>query len=136
MKISGCLLTQYMDTLRHLLRLSAKELRKFLESSWCCAAFTNFLSMCSTWSRRRAFPIRFTSRQQSVPECTVDDLREADGVLFGSPTRYGNMSAQMKALFDSTVSTVAERARWKANRRASLPLQVRPTAAKRRRCSQ
>jgi NAD(P)H dehydrogenase (quinone) len=32
----------------------------------------------------------------------VDDLREADGVLFGSPTRYGNMSAQMKALFDST----------------------------------
>ena len=40
--------------------------------------------------------------QQSIPECTVDDLREADGVLFGSPTRYGNMTAQMKALIDST----------------------------------
>ena len=36
--------------------------------------------------------------QQSIPECTVDDLREADGVLFGSPTRYGNMTAQMKQL--------------------------------------
>jgi len=39
---------------------------------------------------------------QSIPECTMDDLREADGVLFGSPTRYGNMTAQMKALIDGT----------------------------------
>ena len=40
--------------------------------------------------------------QASIPECTVDDLRVADGVIFGSPTRYGNMIAQMKALIDST----------------------------------
>jgi NAD(P)H dehydrogenase (quinone) len=40
--------------------------------------------------------------QESVPECTLDDLRAADGVIFGSPTRYGNMTAQMKALIDST----------------------------------
>lgn len=40
--------------------------------------------------------------QASVPECTVEDLKEADGVIFGSPTRYGNMTAQMKALIDST----------------------------------
>jgi NAD(P)H dehydrogenase (quinone) len=39
---------------------------------------------------------------QSIPECTLEDLKEADGVLFGSPTRYGNMTAQMKALIDST----------------------------------
>ncbi|KAJ6801215.1 putative NAD(P)H dehydrogenase (quinone) FQR1-like 2 [Iris pallida] len=29
-------------------------------------------------------------------------LAEADGVLFGFPTRYGSMAAQMKAFFDST----------------------------------
>jgi NAD(P)H dehydrogenase (quinone) len=40
--------------------------------------------------------------QADIPECTVDDLKEADGVIFGSPTRYGNMTAQMKALIDST----------------------------------
>ena len=40
--------------------------------------------------------------QQADPECTVEDLRDAEGVLFGSPTRYGNMTAQMKALIDST----------------------------------
>jgi len=42
--------------------------------------------------------------QKSIPACTLDDLREADGVLLGSPTRYGNMTAQMKALIDSTAS--------------------------------
>ena len=38
--------------------------------------------------------------QKDIPVCTVDDLRAADGVLFGSPTRFGNMAAQMKQLFD------------------------------------
>jgi NAD(P)H dehydrogenase (quinone) len=41
--------------------------------------------------------------QQDIPVCTLEDLRVADGILFGSPTRYGNMAAQMKALFDATV---------------------------------
>ncbi|URD48431.1 NAD(P)H:quinone oxidoreductase [Chroococcidiopsis sp. CCNUC1] len=43
-------------------------------------------------------------QQQDIPICTVDDLRSADGVIFGSPTRYGNMTAQMKQLIDSTSS--------------------------------
>jgi len=42
--------------------------------------------------------------QKSIAACTLDDLREADGLLLGSPTRYGNMTAQMKALIDSTAS--------------------------------
>jgi NAD(P)H dehydrogenase (quinone) len=42
--------------------------------------------------------------QKNTPACTLDDLREADGLLLGSPTRYGNMTAQMKALIDSTAS--------------------------------
>lgn len=41
-------------------------------------------------------------QQKDIPICTVDDLSEADGVVFGSPTRYGNMTAQMKQLIDST----------------------------------
>ncbi|MFZ0052623.1 MAG: NAD(P)H:quinone oxidoreductase [Desulfobaccales bacterium] len=42
------------------------------------------------------------NRQQDVPVCTLDDLKEADGIIFGTPTRYGNMTAQMKRLFDAT----------------------------------
>jgi NAD(P)H dehydrogenase (quinone) len=43
-------------------------------------------------------------KQKDIGICTVDDLRAADGVVFGSPTRYGNMTAQMKQLIDSTAS--------------------------------
>jgi len=43
-------------------------------------------------------------KQKNIPVCTLDDLREADGMLFGSPTRFGNMTAQMKQLFDSAGS--------------------------------
>jgi len=41
-------------------------------------------------------------QQKDTPVCTVEDLRTADGVIFGSPTRFGNMTAQMKQLIDST----------------------------------
>jgi NAD(P)H dehydrogenase (quinone) len=43
-------------------------------------------------------------QQKDIPTCTLDDLEAADGIIFGSPTRYGNMAAQMKQLLDSTVS--------------------------------
>jgi NAD(P)H dehydrogenase (quinone) len=40
--------------------------------------------------------------QRNIPVCALEDLSQADGVIFGSPTRYGNMIAQMKSLIDST----------------------------------
>lgn len=40
-------------------------------------------------------------QQQNIPVCSLEDLKAADGVVFGTPTRFGNMSAQMKQLFDS-----------------------------------
>jgi len=41
-------------------------------------------------------------QQKDIPVCALDDLRQADGYVFGTPTRYGNMIAQMKRLFDTT----------------------------------
>ena len=35
-----------------------------------------------------------------VPVITPDKLTEADGILFGIPTRFGMLPAQMKAFFD------------------------------------
>ena len=48
--------------------------------------------------------VNVREQQANIPVCSLDDLREADGVIFGSPTRYGNMTAQMKQLIDSTAS--------------------------------
>jgi NAD(P)H dehydrogenase (quinone) len=37
-----------------------------------------------------------------VPVCTVDELAEADAIIFGTPTRFGNMCGQMRQFLDAT----------------------------------
>ena len=37
-----------------------------------------------------------------IPLATVDDLAEADAVIFGTPTRFGNMCGQMRQFLDAT----------------------------------
>lgn len=37
-----------------------------------------------------------------IPEATLDNLSEADAIIFGTATRYGMMTAQMKTFLDST----------------------------------
>jgi NAD(P)H dehydrogenase (quinone) len=38
-----------------------------------------------------------------VDEATIDDLLNADGIIIGSPTYYGGMSAKIKDLIDRSV---------------------------------
>ncbi len=38
---------------------------------------------------------------EDIPDVTIDDLRWADGVVWGTPTRFGNMTAQMKQFIDT-----------------------------------
>lgn len=37
-----------------------------------------------------------------VPVCTVEELASADAVIFGTPTRFGNMCGQMRQFLDAT----------------------------------
>jgi NAD(P)H dehydrogenase (quinone) len=37
-----------------------------------------------------------------IPVCTVAELAEADAVIFGTPTRFGNMCGQMRQFLDAT----------------------------------
>ena len=39
---------------------------------------------------------------QQAPIATVDELPEYDAIIFGTPTRYGTMTAQMKNFLDQT----------------------------------
>jgi NAD(P)H dehydrogenase (quinone) len=39
-------------------------------------------------------------QQADIPVCTVEDFRAADGFVLGSPTRFGNMAAQLKVVLD------------------------------------
>lgn len=38
---------------------------------------------------------------EKIPQVTTDDFAWADGYLWGSPTRFGNMTAPMKAVVDA-----------------------------------
>lgn len=38
----------------------------------------------------------------NVPVCTVEELASADAVIFGTPTRFGNMCGQMRQFLDAT----------------------------------
>jgi NAD(P)H dehydrogenase (quinone) len=44
----------------------------------------------------------FMEAQSHIPVCTPDDLAEADAIFFGSPTRFGNVTGQMRQFMDST----------------------------------
>jgi NAD(P)H:quinone oxidoreductase, type IV len=37
-----------------------------------------------------------------VPVCTVEELGAADAIIFGTPTRFGNMCGQMRQFLDAT----------------------------------
>ncbi|MCB2184456.1 MAG: NAD(P)H:quinone oxidoreductase [Desulfobulbaceae bacterium] len=41
-------------------------------------------------------------QQEEVPICSVQELGEADAVIFGTPTRFGNMCGQMRQFLDAT----------------------------------
>ena len=40
--------------------------------------------------------------QKDVPVCTVSELESADAIIFGTPTRFGNMCGQMRQFLDAT----------------------------------
>jgi NAD(P)H dehydrogenase (quinone) len=46
--------------------------------------------------------------QADVPVATVEDLASADAVIFGTPTRFGNMCGQMRQFLDATGQLWAE----------------------------
>jgi multimeric flavodoxin WrbA len=53
--------------------------------------------------------VRAQQAQADIPVVTHDDLRWADGIAWGTPTRYGNMTAQMKQFIDTTGGLWAQR---------------------------
>ena len=40
--------------------------------------------------------------QSHIEVCSAGDLAAADGIIFGTPTRFGNMCGQMRQFLDST----------------------------------
>ncbi len=43
----------------------------------------------------------FVERARDLPKASLEDLEWADGIVFGTPTRFGNVAAQLKGFLDS-----------------------------------
>ncbi len=69
----------------------------------------NVVSSVPTWEEH----LRATA---NVPEVTLDDLTWADGFVFGTPTRYGNVAAQLRQFLDTTSEP------WAAGQLADKPV--------------
>lgn len=48
--------------------------------------------------------VNYRQAAAGIPEATQDDLEWADVYIFSTPTRYGNMAAQMKMFLDSSAA--------------------------------
>jgi NAD(P)H dehydrogenase (quinone) len=60
--------------------------------------------------------IKHRDETANIQEATNDDLKWADAIIFGSPTRYGLPSAQLKNFLDQTGLAVGERRTRQLNR--------------------
>ena len=78
----------------------ARHAARGIESIAGCTATLRTVPPVSAESERPVKPVP----DAGAPYATNDDLRRADGLLLGSPTRFGNMAAPLKYFLDGTSS--------------------------------
>jgi len=76
----------------------ARHAARGVESTPGCSAAVRTVPPVSAENERpvKAIP------DSGAPFATLDDLRRCDGLLLGSPTRFGNMAAPLKYFLDGT----------------------------------
>ena len=78
----------------------ARHAARGIESVAGCTATLRTVPLVSAESERPVKPVP----DAGAPYATNEDLRRADGLLLGSPTRFGNMAAPLKYFLDGTSS--------------------------------
>jgi NAD(P)H dehydrogenase (quinone) len=76
----------------------ARQVCRGIESVPGAAAKLRTVPPVSAESERTPQPVPASG----PPYATLEDLRKADGVILGSPTRFGNMAAPLKYFLDGT----------------------------------
>src|SRR5215468_8107748 len=78
----------------------ARQVCRGVESTAGASARLRTVPPVTAESEAPARPVPATG----APYATLDDLREANGLVLGSPTRFGNMAAPLKYFLDGTGS--------------------------------
>jgi len=74
----------------------ARLIARGVESVEGCTAVLRTVPEISNKADENTLP------EQGDPFASVEDLQQCDGLILGSPTRFGNMSASMKYFLDQT----------------------------------
>jgi NAD(P)H dehydrogenase (quinone) len=77
----------------------ARHAARGVEAAGCLATLRT-VPPVSSESERPVKPLP----DSGAPYATLDDLKRCDGLLLGSPTRFGNMAAPVKYFLDGTSS--------------------------------
>ncbi len=75
----------------------AKEVAAGVESSGC---EVRTFQVAETLPAEVLAKMHAKEKNSQIPVIKVEQLPEADGILFGMPTRFGSAPTQMRALFD------------------------------------
>ena len=78
----------------------ARHVGRGIESVAGAVAKLRTVPPISAQSEAAAAPVP----SSGAPYATLDDLRHCDGLILGSPTRFGNMAAPLKYFLDGTSS--------------------------------
>jgi NAD(P)H dehydrogenase (quinone) len=76
----------------------ARQVCRGIESVAGARALLRCVPPVSAENERPVVPVP----ERGAPYATLDDLRRADGLILGSPTRFGNMAAPLKYFLDGT----------------------------------
>jgi NAD(P)H dehydrogenase (quinone) len=78
----------------------ARQIARGVAAVAGCTATLRTVPPVSAESERPVKPVP----EAGAPYATLEDLRRCDGLLLGSPTRFGNMAAPLKYFLDGTSS--------------------------------
>src|SRR6056297_3839269 len=96
------ILIVYYSAYGHIYRMSQevkKELEAEKKTEVKMVKVPEFEAARENLSTQEAY-VKAQKRQEEVPRAQLKDLEEADGIIWGIPTRFGNMPSQIKQFID------------------------------------
>lgn len=96
------ILILYYSAYGHIFRMVKevnKELEKEKEIKVKLARIPELELARKNMSEQKAY-VEAQKKQKDIPEAEPEDMRWADGIIWGIPTRFGNMPAQIKQFID------------------------------------
>jgi NAD(P)H dehydrogenase (quinone) len=95
-------LVVYYSTYGHIAKMAEAIAAGVREVSGCEALLRRVPETLSAETLGKMGALEAQKVMAAVPVATVEDLEAADAIIFGTPTRFGNMCGQMRQFLDAT----------------------------------